>query len=559
MNKLKTNININEFAITNLNNNNIPVLFNLKSKAAITKPLSYIKSDTGKTRHYTPAAQEWYNSIYTYNNNYIKTLPVADKNLMNLLKSYFNLQLNQKSLKINKRIPMRVKRVSTKKVFVGRGDLKHTNDKVLITFFVLNTEGMFLALNYERVKAALYYPKKALQMFVNYDRKVKLTYNWPFSLKKLQTSGAYLNSKAKIKFNWPFSVNILESSGVYHDGKVKLTFNRPFSLKELEYTGAYHVLYNIYMMSVVNKFANSSELELLNTYYDNLTSLVETNLLTVEEKHLMFSQKVAKWKPLGYLNFDEFKAKTFEEHRKEFIAYYIRLNFNKIKFTNHFMSKLIILVKKLYNKDVEFNIVNLKKTHLNSDIFTQAVSLKLRNRDNKLYRVLKSSLRKIQLPVIRKISERLNKPNKDEFFVNRIRNSTINSMFADNNTGDSLNNLLLSFYPAADNLEINIIKRSYTKKQKISLNGFVFRHHLKHFNLRGIRVEAKGRLTRRATASRSVFKMKWKGGLKNVDSSFRGLSTIMLRGYLKSNVQYSVLNSKNRNGAFGVKGWVSSK
>lgn len=177
MNKLKTNININEFAITNLNNNNIPVLFNLKSKAAITKPLSYIKSDTGKTRHYTPAAQEWYNSIYTYNNNYIKTLPVADKNLMNLLKSYFNLQLNQKSLKINKRIPMRVKRVSTKKVFVGRGDLKHTNDKVLITFFVLNTEGMFLALNYERVKAALYYPKKALQMFVNYDRKVKLTYN----------------------------------------------------------------------------------------------------------------------------------------------------------------------------------------------------------------------------------------------------------------------------------------------------------------------------------------------------------------------------------------------
>lgn len=71
--------------------------------------------------------------------------------------------------------------------------------------------------------------------------------------------------------------------------------------------------------------------------------------------------------------------------------------------------------------------------------------------------------------------------------------------------------------------------------------------------LRGIRVEAKGRLTRRATASRSVFKMKLKGGLKNVDSSFRGLSTVMLRGYAKSNVQYSLLNSKNRNGAFGVK------
>jgi hypothetical protein len=33
-------------------------------------------------------------------------------------------------------------------------------------------------------------------------------------------------------------------------------------------------------------------------------------------------------------------------------------------------------------------------------------------------------------------------------------------------------------------------------------------YKLKHMNLRGIRVEAKGRLTRRATASRSVFKMR---------------------------------------------------
>lgn len=172
------------------------------------------------------------------------------------------------------------------------------------------------------------------------------------------------------------------------------------------------------------------------------------------------------------------------------------------------MSKLLILVKKLYNKNVEFNVVNLKKMHFNSDIFTQAVSLKLRNRDNKLYRVLKSSLRKIHLPVVRRINAKTRKPTLNEILVNRIRNNTINSMFADNNTGDDLNNLLLSFYPAADNLEINVIKRSSTKKRKISLNSFLFRHHLKHLNMRGIRVEAKGRLTRRATASRSVFKMK---------------------------------------------------
>jgi len=272
----------------------------------------------------------------------------------------------------------------------------------------------------------------------------------------------------------------------------------------------------------------------------------------------MFTDKVNDFKPLDYLKFNDYKNKAIEEYRNELFRYNYLLRLNKIKFTNQFMSKLIFLVKKIYNKDVEFNIVSLKKMHLNSDIFTQAVSLKLRNRDNKLYRVLKSSLRKIKLPVVRKISEKLNKPNKNEFFVNRIRNNIISSMFINNNVKDPLNNLLLSFYPAADDLEINIIKRSSIKKRKISLNSFVLRH-LKHLKLRGIRVEAKGRLTRRATASRSVFKMKWKGGLKNVDSSFRGLSAIMLRGYHKSNVQYSVINSKNRNGAFGVKGWVSSK
>lgn len=47
-------------------------------------------------------------------------------------------------------------------------------------------------------------------------------------------------------------------------------------------------------------------------------------------------------------------------------------------------------------------------------------------------------------------------------------------------------------------------------------------NRLKHNKIRGVRIEAKGRLTRRYTASRSVYKMRYKGGLKNVDSSFRG-------------------------------------
>jgi hypothetical protein len=75
----------------------------------------------------------------------------------------------------------------------------------------------------------------------------------------------------------------------------------------------------------------------------------------------------------------------------------------------------------------------------------------------------------------------------------------------------------------------------------------------------GVRLEAKGRLTRRFTASRSIFKIKWKGSLKNIDSSYKGLSSVILKGHVKSNVQYSLVKSKTRNGAFGLKGWISGK
>jgi hypothetical protein len=40
------------------NKKNTPKLFNNKIKKIVNKPLTYIKNDTGKTRHFTPAAQE---------------------------------------------------------------------------------------------------------------------------------------------------------------------------------------------------------------------------------------------------------------------------------------------------------------------------------------------------------------------------------------------------------------------------------------------------------------------------------------------------------------------
>ena len=120
--KNKFNLNINK-----------PIIFMKKvNNISKTIPLKYVVNNIGQTRHYPPASQEWYNSVYSYNNNYIKLLPSADNNLMNLLKSYHSMYYGKE---LNKTVRMKKKnrRLSLKKILIGKGQLKHTSNKIVIT------------------------------------------------------------------------------------------------------------------------------------------------------------------------------------------------------------------------------------------------------------------------------------------------------------------------------------------------------------------------------------------------------------------------------------------
>ena len=525
---------------------NEPLIF--KKKESPIKTLRYINNDTGKMRHFTPGAQEWFNSIYSYNNNYTKLLPIADKNLMNLLKSYFNFFISHRILK-TKRIANRYRKLSANKIFVGKGELKHTNEKVIITSYVYNVEQLYLKNLTKKLAKSLYYPNKDLKKYVNIDRNGKeiITYNRPFTLKE------YLNLPDHTTWHKNFCFTLFWKEYIKLIGMKKL---KDEEKKEKKLKGE-------------NKFIDKTKIKFLEAFsqyiYNETTfqHLFNPLFKFVEKKEenmkklLKFEVQVIKNK-LFFDDFSKYMSMAKDNYLKTFKRFNYLLMINNAKFEKPFIWKLTRLVKNIYNKEIEFNIVNLNKMHLNSDIYTQAVTLKLRNRDNKLFKVLTSSLSKVKLPNVSRISEKYNKSNRDEYLINKIRNTYVNSMFKDNTSMDSLNNLLLGFYSRSDNLEIEIKKRSSIIKRPISLYKYIIRS-LKHLKLAGIRVEAKGRLTRRFTASKSVFKVRWKGGLKNVDSSFKGLSAIMLRGDRKSNVQYSILSSKNRNGAFGVKGWVSSK
>ena len=124
---------------------------------------------------------------------------------------------------------------------------------------------------------------------------------------------------------------------------------------------------------------------------------------------------------------------------------------------------------------------------------------------------------------------------------------------------DNLNKLLYDLYYKTTfekESKLNDVFRGkdyYLKIRDIILDN------IKYKNMGGARLRVKGRLTRRYRADRAVYKLKWKGGLKNIDSAFKGLSTVQYLGYQDSNVTQSRSVSKRRIGSFGVKTWISGK
>jgi len=481
-------------------------------------PLNKTKNTLGPIRYFPPACQEWLNSIYTYNSIYNKNITIADKNLSALIKSYFNLYFNKKLL-ISKRIATRFRRLTVNKVFISKAELKHTSSKVIITLYIYNEERRTLLNRIKIIETMLFPYFNSIPKEV-FDNKI-ISLNKKLNIIKKEIKNiSFLNLLKEIK------QHVLE--------EIKLE--------------------KINLETINKKNFRGNKLLLIKTLEENVNKI--SAIITVCENDPFSHKKYEKIYGI-LLN------KTFLEKEINTITYYkLLLSLNKFKFEDKFLLRLKPLISKIYNKEVEFNIVNLKAIYLNSDIFTQAISLKLNNRNNRLLTVLRYFLYMVKLPKVNFLKERFSHINIRNLWVNRVKNLTLNSLGF--NIKDNVNQLLTDLFTDSYFLKELEEKEPYENfnKSKISSNTNLTNHVLsilRYKSMAGIRLEAKGRLTRRLTASRSVFKIKWKGSLKNIDSSYIGLSSVMLRGHIKSNIQYSITNSKTRNGAFGLKGWISSK
>jgi hypothetical protein len=111
-----------------------------------------------------------------------------------------------------------------------------------------------------------------------------------------------------------------------------------------------------------------------------------------------------------------------------------------------------------------------------------------------------------------------------------------NKLFINKETNkDKLNEILKNFYLKNDNKNYVI-------------------NNLKYKIISGIRLKTAGRLTKRFTAERAIIDTTYLGSIKEINSSYKGLSSTIVAGTLKPNIQFTKLQSKTRIGAFGLKG-----
>jgi len=392
----------------NLNKNNKKPIYN-KTKKSV--------------KHFPSSVREWNNSIYVYNKNAISLIPTVTLSATNLIKSYFNLYNYVLERKMRKeRLLLRLRRLSSNKIYVSNGQFKHTNNKVIITLYLYNRQKH------------------------NYILKIKKEYLKVFKLYKKR-------------------------------------FNEKINLIKL-----------IALESI--KKANRDKYLIIKTLNNSQTFSIK-NSKSLSEYITLFYKKVVE--------------QSFAKLSK-YIYYRQLIYINNTKYSYIYLQNLKKDLEKIYNKNVEFNLINLKHFYLNSDILSEAITLKITRNRRKILKYLNNLKKKVKT---------------------------------------QKKNWLLHVF-----LKKNKLNLKQKFNNKLYLKNFVI-NNLKYRHVTGFRLEAKGRLTRRYTASRSVSKLRYKGNLMNIDSSYKGLSSVLLKGNLRSNVQYTKLNSKTRIGSFGIKGWVS--
>jgi hypothetical protein len=170
--------------------------------------------------------------------------------------------VSHKALKVKRKVN-RFRRLSSRKVFVGKGELKHTNSKVIITLYLYNTEKTYLLRELKKQYKQLFLARAPIMIGFSKDREDKLvvSHNRPYTLKE------FIETPAE--------------SIIRH-----VTYPFKYSKKVL----TYREVYLLSLTSLIKRLTN--KLRSMIAYYDYLTKLVGKNLISNDEKFNLFAHKI---------------------------------------------------------------------------------------------------------------------------------------------------------------------------------------------------------------------------------------------------------------------------
>jgi hypothetical protein len=471
---------------------------------------------------YISSISEWSSSLYTFDKRKLFILNNNEKKAYELIYHYFSSNITYKKTTVN------INPINLKSIYFNffskfiLSKLYFINN--ILNLFYPERNNLLFFYNKDNIKDNRILRKKVLRL----SRLLKYRLRRKFYLKSFinrSVNKLYI-SKPEIKYSIKeviitvyvynrekfFILRKLSRLNMYF--KYILEINKP-RLSKKNQLKKINSPFKHLKKGIIFKLIN-----LIPFYNDNINLYNDYRNKNMESNNffILFKLKSNKYilnniKKIFYMNI-----------KKVFMCkYYIGLIYlTNYKFNNNNLTELKNKLYKIYKKKININIVNLKYLYLENTIFLDALMNKLNDRKKKALKVIRKGLSLGKIVKLHPLFYRKRKVEK-------------------NDSNNELNKV--------DDKLTNLIKLKDNKKNKY-INIIL---GIKNKHVSGLRIEAKGRLTKRLTASRAVYKISYKGSLKNIYSSYNKLSTLILRGLIKSNTVYVNTNSKNRNGSYGVK------
>jgi hypothetical protein len=302
------------------------------------------------------------------------------------------------------------------KLFLGKPEIKHSNNKVIITIYIYNRKKIYFlnkikkiikihAINLNKFKFNKLKPyirgidpykikdyKFILSLILIKDSKLKLNLVKSVYLKtqnKDVTDSRLSLNKRKYPLN--LDSNKLKNKNLVH-GELRLLKRKLKKLNKF----LFNVLKNKstpflfmylkkklpFLFIYLKKKPNKVNSIILKPFFNNLDPTIGFNPNRLAMKNL----NIGRDNPTTYKKLLSYKY------------YCSMLYFNSYIFNTNNLLPLKDILKKIYNKKIEFNIINLKYLYLDSSIFAQAISIKLKDRQKRILRILKLGLKSTKKP-----------------------------------------------------------------------------------------------------------------------------------------------------------------